>query len=52
MKKTFHLLKQKLLQYGFDPSSYSALQAFKDALTSWTILLQFKNLIIQTIMIF
>ena len=28
------------------------LQAFKDALTSWTILLQFKNLIIQTIMIF
>ena len=25
---------------------------FKDALTSWTILLQFKNLIIQTIMIF
>jgi len=43
---------KKLLQYGFDPSSYSALQAFKDALTSWTILLQFKNLIIQTIMIF
>lgn len=32
---------KKLLQYGFDPSSYSALQAFKDALTSWTILLQF-----------
>lgn len=53
MKKTSHLLKQKkLLQYGFDPSSYSALQAFKDTLTSWTILLQFKNLIIQTIMIF
>ncbi|MFC9446552.1 D-alanyl-D-alanine carboxypeptidase family protein [Bacillus cereus] len=43
---------KKLLQYGFDPSSYSAFQAFKDALTSWTILLQFKNLIIQTIMIF
>lgn len=43
---------KKLLQYGFDPSSYSALQAFKDTLTSWTILLQFKNLIIQTIMIF
>ncbi|PFN18289.1 D-alanyl-D-alanine carboxypeptidase family protein [Bacillus cereus] len=43
---------KKLLQYGFDPSSYSALQAFKDALTSWTILLQFKNLIIQTMMIF
>ena len=43
---------KKLLQYGFDPSSYSALQAFKDAVTSWTILLQFKNLIIQTIMIF
>ncbi|MBE7150705.1 D-alanyl-D-alanine carboxypeptidase [Bacillus mycoides] len=43
---------KKLLQYGFDPSSYSALQAFKDAVTSWTILFQFKNLIIQTIMIF
>ncbi|MED0973292.1 MULTISPECIES: D-alanyl-D-alanine carboxypeptidase family protein [Bacillus cereus group] len=43
---------KKLLQYGFEPSSYSALQAFKDAVTSWTILLQFKNLIIQTIMIF
>ncbi|MGE7881546.1 D-alanyl-D-alanine carboxypeptidase family protein [Bacillus sp. NPDC094077] len=43
---------KKLLQYGFDPSSYSALQAFKDALTSWSILLQFKNLIIQTMMIF
>ncbi|WP_242214673.1 D-alanyl-D-alanine carboxypeptidase family protein [Bacillus cereus group sp. BfR-BA-01383] len=43
---------KKLLQYGFDPSSYSALQAFKDALTSWTILLQFKNLIIQTVIIF
>ncbi|HDR4861993.1 TPA: D-alanyl-D-alanine carboxypeptidase [Bacillus cereus] len=43
---------KKLLQYGFDPSSYSALQAFKDTLTSWIILLQFKNLIIQTIMIF
>ncbi|KUH40842.1 D-alanyl-D-alanine carboxypeptidase [Bacillus mycoides] len=43
---------KKLLQYGFDPSSYSALQAFKDAVTSWTILFQFKNLIIQMIMIF
>ncbi|WP_312504597.1 D-alanyl-D-alanine carboxypeptidase family protein, partial [Bacillus luti] len=43
---------KKLLQYGFDPSSYSALQAFKDTLTSWSILLQFKNLIIQTMMIF
>ncbi|MGE6540625.1 D-alanyl-D-alanine carboxypeptidase family protein [Bacillus luti] len=43
---------KKLLQYGFDPSSYSALQAFKDALTSWSMLLQFKNLIIQTMMIF
>ncbi|PGZ05722.1 D-alanyl-D-alanine carboxypeptidase [Bacillus cereus] len=43
---------KKLLQYGFDPSSYSTLQAFKDALTSWTILLQFKNLIIQTVIIF
>ncbi|MED1090908.1 D-alanyl-D-alanine carboxypeptidase family protein [Bacillus paramycoides] len=43
---------KKLLQYGFEPSSYSALQAFKEAVTSWTILLQFKNLIIQTIMIF
>ncbi|MGG0262757.1 serine hydrolase [Bacillus mycoides] len=43
---------KKLLQYGFDPSSYFALQAFKDAVTSWTILFQFKNLIIQTIMIF
>ncbi|MEY2300935.1 D-alanyl-D-alanine carboxypeptidase family protein [Bacillus tropicus] len=43
---------KKLLQYGFDPSSYSALQAFKDAVTSWTVLLQFKNLIIQTLLIF
>ncbi|PEC19091.1 D-alanyl-D-alanine carboxypeptidase family protein [Bacillus cereus] len=43
---------KKLLQYGFDPSSYSTLQAFKDALTSWTILLQFKNLIIQTVITF
>ncbi|PER29891.1 D-alanyl-D-alanine carboxypeptidase family protein [Bacillus cereus] len=43
---------KKLLQYGFDPSSYSALQAFKGALTSWSILLQFKNLIIQTMIIF
>ncbi|PFJ13129.1 D-alanyl-D-alanine carboxypeptidase [Bacillus cereus] len=43
---------KKLLQYGFEPSSYSALQAFKDSLTSWTILLQFKNLILQTVMIF
>ncbi|MBE7106025.1 D-alanyl-D-alanine carboxypeptidase [Bacillus cereus] len=43
---------KKLLQYGFEPTSYSALQAFQDAITSWTILLQFKNLIIQTIMIF
>ncbi|CAH2465901.1 MULTISPECIES: D-alanyl-D-alanine carboxypeptidase family protein [Bacillus] len=43
---------KKLLQYGFEPTSYSALQAFKDVVTSWTILLQFKNLIIQTIMIF
>ncbi len=51
--KTVLLLKQKkLLQYGFDPSSYSALQAFKDAVTSWTVLLQFKNLIIQTLLIF
>lgn len=33
---------KKLLQYGFDPSSYSALQAFKDTLTSWTILLSLK----------
>ncbi|WP_088351175.1 D-alanyl-D-alanine carboxypeptidase family protein [Bacillus cereus] len=43
---------KKLLQYGFDPSSYSALQAFKDAVTSWAVLLQFKNLIIQTLLIF
>ncbi|WHY31538.1 D-alanyl-D-alanine carboxypeptidase family protein [Bacillus wiedmannii] len=43
---------KKLLQYGFDPSSYSASQAFKDAVTSWTVLLQFKNLIIQTLLIF
>lgn len=43
---------KKLLQYGFDPSSYSALQTLKDALTSWTILLQFKNLVIQTLLIF
>ncbi|KXY74950.1 D-alanyl-D-alanine carboxypeptidase [Bacillus anthracis] len=43
---------KKLLQYGFDPSSYSALQAFKDAVTSWTVLLQFKNLIIQSLLIF
>ncbi|AXY09798.1 D-alanyl-D-alanine carboxypeptidase [Bacillus thuringiensis LM1212] len=43
---------KKLLQYGFDPSSYSALQAFKDAVTSWTVLLQFKNLIIQSFLIF
>ena len=50
--KTVLLLKQKLLQYGFDPSSYSALQAFKDAVTSWAVLLQFKNLIIQTLLIF
>ncbi len=51
--KTVRLLKQKkLLQYGFDPSSYSALQAFKDAVTSWAVLLQFKNLIIQTLLIF
>ena len=28
---------KKLLQYGFDPTSYSALQAFKDVVTSWTI---------------
>ncbi len=43
---------KKLLEYGFDPSSYSALQAFKDAVISWTVLLQFKNLIIQTLLIF
>ncbi|EEL70721.1 D-alanyl-D-alanine carboxypeptidase family protein [Bacillus mycoides] len=43
---------KKLLQYGFEPTSYSALQAFQDAITSWTILLQFKTLIIQTMMIF
>ncbi|ANC19542.1 D-alanyl-D-alanine carboxypeptidase [Bacillus cereus] len=43
---------KKLLQYGFDPSSHSALQAFKDAVTSWAVLLQFKNLIIQTLLIF
>ncbi|PEX43240.1 D-alanyl-D-alanine carboxypeptidase [Bacillus cereus] len=43
---------KKLLQYGFEPTSYSALQAFKDTITSWTILLQFKNLIIQTVIIF
>ncbi|MCU5282908.1 serine hydrolase, partial [Bacillus cereus] len=43
---------KKLLQYGFDPSSCSALQAFKDAVTSWAVLLQFKNLIIQTLLVF
>ncbi|HDR7795371.1 TPA: D-alanyl-D-alanine carboxypeptidase [Bacillus luti] len=43
---------KKLLQYGLDPSSYSTFQAFKDAVTSWTVLLQFKNLIIQTLLIF
>ncbi|MFB6729762.1 D-alanyl-D-alanine carboxypeptidase family protein [Bacillus mobilis] len=43
---------KKLLEYGFDPSSYSAFQAFKDAVTSWTVLLQFQNLIIQTLLIF
>jgi len=43
---------KKLLQYGFDPSSYSSLQAFKDAVTSWTVLLQFQNLVIQTLLIF
>ncbi|MED0964008.1 D-alanyl-D-alanine carboxypeptidase family protein [Bacillus paramycoides] len=51
-ENTAFIETKKLLQYGFEPSSYSALQAFKDAVTSWTILLQFKNLIIQTIMIF
>ncbi len=51
--KTVLLLKQKsYFSIGFDPSSYSALQAFKDAVTSWTVLLQFKNLIIQTLLIF
>ncbi|MBE5106489.1 D-alanyl-D-alanine carboxypeptidase [Bacillus thuringiensis] len=51
-ENTTFIETKKLLQYGFEPSSYSVLQAFKDALTSWTILLQFKNLIIQTMMIF
>ncbi|QWU45249.1 MULTISPECIES: D-alanyl-D-alanine carboxypeptidase family protein [Bacillus] len=51
-ENTTFIETKKLLQYGFEPSSYSALQAFKDALTSWAILLQFKNLIIQTMMIF
>ncbi|MEH7260825.1 D-alanyl-D-alanine carboxypeptidase, partial [Bacillus toyonensis] len=51
-ENTTFIETKKLLQYGFEPSSYSALQAFKDTLTSWAILLQFKNLIIQTMMIF
>ncbi|PQZ53254.1 D-alanyl-D-alanine carboxypeptidase [Bacillus sp. MYb209] len=51
-ESTSFIETKKLLQYGFEPTSYSALQAFKDAVTSWTTLRQFENLFIQTIMIF
>ncbi|KFM98703.1 D-alanyl-D-alanine carboxypeptidase [Bacillus clarus] len=43
---------KKLFNYGFDPTYLSSLQALKNSITSWSSLLHFKNLFLQTITIF
>ncbi|KEK22441.1 D-alanyl-D-alanine carboxypeptidase family protein [Bacillus gaemokensis] len=40
---------KRLFNYAFEPTYLPAFQSFKDNVTSWTSLLHFKNLFLQTI---